>query len=297
MTVVNSGSISATGHYPVFLSAGGSVTNAATAASISGGFDGVVVFNSAATVVNSGTSSVPAMTASIWIPAGRSSTPHGGVDRGWLSTLSWSSTALRRVVNSGSIAGAGNIGVYLGAGGAVTNAATASIKGAAAGIELHSGGTVTNAGTITGTGGTAIKFVGSVADRLVVKPGAVFSGKVAGSTNATNTLELASGGSAGTLTGLGTSFTNFGAVIVDSGAAWKVTGSMSGGAATVSGGAVLTMFRRHHRMARPPPSTAPAGPRRWSIPAASREPAPARHLSKSRRLGHQRGHGVDLGRF
>ena len=58
----------------------------------------------------------------------------------------------------------------------------------------------------------------------MVDPGAVFNGKVVGSTGASNALELASGGSTGTLSGLGTSFTNFGTVTVDSGAAWELTG-------------------------------------------------------------------------
>ncbi len=100
---------------------------------------------------------------------------------------------------------------------------------------MRAGGTVTNAGTITGGGGTAVSFGGTGNGRLVVAPGAVFSGSVAGSTNASNVLELASGGGTGTLAGLGTSFTNFGAVTVDSGAAWQLTG-----ANTVAPGSSLT---------------------------------------------------------
>jgi hypothetical protein len=79
---------------------------------------------------------------------------------------------------------------------------------------------VTNAGTITGSGGTAVTFAGTGSKRLVVDPGAVFNGKVSGGTPSSATLELASGGSAGTLSGLGTSFVNFGSVTVDSGASW-----------------------------------------------------------------------------
>jgi len=69
---------------------------------------------------------------------------------------------------------------------------------------------------------------------VVVDPGAVFGGTVSGNTGGSNTLELASGGSTGTLSGLGTSFVNFGTVTVDSGASWKLTG-----ANTVASGAIL----------------------------------------------------------
>ncbi len=84
---------------------------------------------------------------------------------------------------------------------------------------------MTHAGTIRGSGGTAVLFGGAASNRLVVDPGAVFNGKVIGSTSASNALELAAGGSTGALTGLGASFSNFGTVTVDSGAAWELTGS------------------------------------------------------------------------
>ena len=116
------------------------------------------------------------------------------------------------MVNSGRIAGSAGIGVVLGA-----------------------GGTITNAGTITGGGGTAVSFGGTASDRLVIDPGAVFNGIVAGSASASNTIELASGSSTGTLSGLGTSFTNFGSVMVDSGASWDLTGSN-----TLAAGSTLT---------------------------------------------------------
>ena len=150
------------------------------------------------------------------------------------------------------------VGVDLTAGGAVTNAAIASISGGANGVAIYgslgtvvnsgriagsagigvvlgAGGTITNAGTITGGGGTAVSFGGTASDRLVIDPGAVFNGIVAGSASASNTIELASGSSTGTLSGLGTSFTNFGSVTVDSGASWGLTGSN-----TLAAGSTLT---------------------------------------------------------
>jgi predicted sugar kinase len=61
-------------------------------------------------------------------------------------------------------------------------------------------------------------------DRLIVDPGAVFVGNVDGGAGS-NTLELASAASTGTISGIGTSFVNFGTVTVDAGASWALAGS------------------------------------------------------------------------
>jgi len=124
----------------------------------------------------------------------------------------------------GAFTGTGTLDVYAGA---TFNSTSSS---------LTSGGTVVNAGTIEtngGAGGTALTFGGGTT-RLVIDPGAVFVGNVNGGAGA-STLELAAGG-AGVLTGLGTAkFSNFGAVVVDQGAAWSLTGSN-----TVAAGTTLT---------------------------------------------------------
>ena len=85
---------------------------------------------------------------------------------------------------------------------------------------LKVAGTLTNAGTINGGGGTAVTFAAS-SDRLILNPGATFGGTVVGG-GVNTTLELAQGSGIGTLNALGTTFTNFGTVIVDSGATWTV---------------------------------------------------------------------------
>ena len=79
-------------------------------------------------------------------------------------------------------------------------------------------GTLSNAGTISGgvTFGSA-----PPPDRLILYPGAKFTGTVAGG-GANSTIELAMGSVAGTLNALGTEFTNFGTVTVDAGANWTV---------------------------------------------------------------------------
>jgi len=285
--VVNSGSIKGTGTIGigVYLAAGGSVTNAASA-SITGGFYGVVinagtVVNSgsvvatgkqrvrhrdgrrwfahqrglgvdrggdvgliigggAGTVVNSG-SITATLTSSFGIEADRRwfGSPTQPRRRSRAEVVASSSAAPGRCSIPAAIAGNGTAGngVYMRAGGSVTNAASGSIAGHV-GVYLKSGGTVTNAGTITGSGGTAVSFLGTANDLVVAVPGAVFIGKVSGSTSASNALELAVGGS-GTLSGLGTNFTGFGTVTVDGGAAWELIGTN-----TLAAGATLTNSAR-----------------------------------------------------
>ncbi|HEV2335207.1 MAG TPA: hypothetical protein VGS13_06910 [Stellaceae bacterium] len=116
------------------------------------------------------------------------------------------------------------IGVYLTAGGSVTNAAGGLIEGNGVGIDIAGGpGTVINAGTISGGGGTAVEFAGGY-NLVVVDPGAVFQGIVNGGTG-NDTLELAGGAGIGTLSGLGTQYLGFSVVTVDAGARWVLSGS------------------------------------------------------------------------
>ena len=162
------------------------------------------------------------------------------------------------VVNSGSIIGSTSNAINLLDGGSVTNTSTGLIRGfygvatgstpalttvtnsgtiigtASAGVALDDGGTVINSGTVSGGGGVAISFGGHGATAtlalLVLDPGYSLVGTVAGSTTAgaTNTLELASAASAGTLSSVfATEFTNFGTVTVDSGARWTLTNPIS----------------------------------------------------------------------
>ena len=115
------------------------------------------------------------------------------------------------IVNSGLISGATGV----------------SIRDTAA--PLNAGITVVNTGTIIGTSGVAVKLdVVSVAhakefDRVVMNPNSVFVGSVEGGGATYSTLELqaGTGGMAGTLSGLGTSFTGFGTIAVDQGATWQ----------------------------------------------------------------------------
>ena len=98
---------------------------------------------------------------------------------------------------------------------------------------------MTNAGTIAQIGSAlnAVYFRPGYANRLIADPGAVFAGTVNGGNSigatAVSVLELAAG--AGTVTGI----TNFGSIVFDTGAAWKI----SGAGTALAGGGLISGFR------------------------------------------------------
>ena len=187
-------------------------------------------------------------------------------------TLYGSESAL--VENQGLIEGSAASGIYVQNGGSVTNSGTVigaqqgiffgnSNSGASTGNLTNAGtvistgtgssavffqdaGILTNSGTIGGAAGTsAVSFAPGYANRLIIDPGAVFYGAVNGAnafgSTAVSTLELASGASGGTLSALGTQFTDFAQVTVDFGATWTLTGSNTNpsGAALTSSGTLI----------------------------------------------------------
>jgi hypothetical protein len=104
------------------------------------------------------------------------------------------------------------------------------ITGVSFGVQgLNADSTVINAGTISasGAGSDAVSLEAKYTNRVVVDPGAVFTGTVDGGNTigaaAISTLELASAASIGTLTGLGSKYLNFTHVTVDTGASWKLS--------------------------------------------------------------------------
>jgi len=253
-TVLNNGSIVATRYFGVLLGGGGSVTNA-DSATISGESFGVAVENVPGTVVNNGSIANAAFTASagyavlsgagVYVGAGGSVTNAATASIAG-SRFGVAANASVTLVNDGNIAATNTTvvnsganfhyygsGVYAG-GGSVTNVASASITGAGVGVRVFNG-TLTNGGTITGNNGTAVDFGGFGSNLLVLEPSYRFSGKVVGAKSASNTLELASAASAGTVAGLGTQFTNFGPIVFDAGAQWSITGNTVGLAGTITG--------------------------------------------------------------
>jgi hypothetical protein len=242
LSVVNDGSIVGTLGGGIVLDSGGSVNNAA-AASIILGNDGVDINGNAGTVVNdgsiAGTGTVAGFGFGVALLAGGSVTnavsasitgaEEGVIVQGGAGT----------VVNDGKIVGAGSgvsyAGVALSAGGAVTNAASASITGGTFGVYIYGGGTLTNAGTVVGNTGTAVAFGGTGSNLLLLDPGYGLSGLAIGGKSASNTLELASAASAGTLSGLGTKFVDFVQTTIDADASWVFNG-----ANTIEAGTTLT---------------------------------------------------------
>ena len=129
--------------------------------------------------------------------------------------------------NLGTIIGTVLNGVNLETSGKVLN--SGQIAGAADGVDISQGGKVVNAGTISGNDGIAVKFSGTTGtvNQLGVDPGAVFNGVVE-VTGGTGVLKLASGSSAGTISGIGTSFQNFGTIDIQTGSSWVIEGSSLG---------------------------------------------------------------------
>lgn len=163
------------------------------------------------------------------------------------------------ITNYGTInAGSYHYGITLFDGGTITNQSSGTISGDTGILVSAEPGTVVNAGGIYGTvhgvalvsggsvtnqsGGTisgrtdALQVKAGYAARLAIDPGAVFVGTVNGGNTiggaAVSTLELASGASVGTLTGLGSRYINFAATTIDAGARWTLTGGNSLAAGT-----------------------------------------------------------------
>ena len=261
-TVGNDGTITGGSQYGVLMQAGGSVTNTGTAALISG-HGGVGVNGALGYVSNSGTISATSVGVVLAQGGSVANTGAAALISGTAGIAVFS--AAGTVANTGTIEGTGTagIGINLTDGGSVANTGTAAlIEGVIYGVEITgAAGTVSNAGTIAATGATgigvyfngnfndtlintgtiigagdAVKFHGNGTDRVIVYPGAKFVGYVVGgATASSNTLELASGASTGTLSGLGSQFQNFGTVVIDPGANWVL-----GSGDTIASGTTLT---------------------------------------------------------
>jgi hypothetical protein len=296
-TVVNAGSIGgAVSLFPsqgfsgtalgISLGAGGLVTNVAGGTIY--GYRRGIIADGAATVVNAGRiGSQGEKSTGILLQAGGLVYNQAGgvINSDALPFLAFSAVAAYNdpatVINAGTISsilgmppdsvnlpGSGN-GVYLDAGGSVTNVAGGLIRGSDNGVRVNGeAATVVNAGSISdpvvgvyiGHGGTvtnqsggtittsvyryqnavAVLFAPGYTSRLAVDPGAVFVGSLDGGNTvgaaAVSTLELAAGASlSGSLYALGAQFTNFGSIAFDTGADWFIAGDTSSLAGTIGG--------------------------------------------------------------
>jgi hypothetical protein len=235
-TLLNAGIVLTSGgsHSAVVLKAGGYVSNAASGTINSNLEEAVYITGGAGTVVNAGAmKNLGGAHTAVALELG------GYVANRLTGTITGSSVGVYitggvgTVVNAGVVAPASTkTAIRLAKGGFVSNAATGTIGvGTSRGVYIIGGaGTVINAGSIlSGTSADAVQFVAGYANRLVVDPGAVFSGTVGGGntigSSIVSTLELASASSTGTLTGLGTQFIDFAQTMIDAGAAWTFTSS------------------------------------------------------------------------
>ncbi|WP_158927681.1 Hint domain-containing protein [Acidisphaera sp. S103] len=235
LTVVNAGSITGSSA-GVYLQAGDSLTN--QSGGVISGHNGIKGRLTDGTVVNAGSIAGSAGYGIYLTAGGNITNQRGGVISGSGFGIYDGGHTVVNVVNAGNITG-GRTGIYLFADGSVTNQSGGTISGSGFGIYgNYRAVTVVNAGTIIG-GSDAVRFAAGYTNRLVIGPGAVFSGAVTGGNTIgaayVSTLELASAGSVGTLSGLGTQFVDFAQVTVDAGAQWILAGSD-----IVSSGVTLT---------------------------------------------------------
>ena len=147
------------------------------------------------------------------------------------------------LTNYGTITG-GSSG-FGGSGGSGNGEGATGVPGfGGIGVRLESGGTLTDAGLIRGGAGIAgladAVYFGNGAARLILDPGASFDGSVVANAAFSNVLELASGASAGTLSGLGSQFTGFANVTIDAGASWTLVSAQVGPADTITDAGTLT---------------------------------------------------------
>jgi aspartate 1-decarboxylase len=242
LSVVNDGSIVGPLGGGIVLNSGGLVDNVSSS-SIILGIDGVEINGNAGTVVNDG--SIAGTGIANGFGFGVALFAGGSVTNAASASITGAEGGIviqggaGTVVNDGNITGAGSgvlyAGVVLAAGGAVTNATSASITGGTFGVYIYGGGTLTNAGMVVGNTGTAVAFGGTGSNLLLLDPGYGLSGLAIGGTSASNTLELASAASAGTLSGLGTEFVDFVQTTIDADASWVFNG-----ANTIEAGTTLT---------------------------------------------------------
>jgi len=223
--------------------AGGAVTNAATG-TIAGGSFGIIDSVAAVTIVNDGTIS--------------------GAVNDAIRLVNYSGAGVSLIDNGGTILGQGNNGIYISQsyaavqnrgtidsvytdgiktrGQSITVQNSGSIHGGTDGVDLGGvNATLENSGTISGTVYAAY-LNGTGNNRLILDPGAAFSGQVLARSGAANTIELA-GTSAGTLAGLGSTYVGFQTVTIDGGAKWDVAGTLAG-----FNGTTIQGFGNHDRL-------------------------------------------------
>ena len=140
----------------------------------------------------------------------------------------------------GTISGTGITGFgIIGTTGSVTN--TGTISGSTAALQFSGSSTVFNSGTITGTGGTAIIFGGSL-NTLTLAPTSIIGGLVNGT--GTDIFQLGGAGTGtfdASLLGAGRQYSGFTTFNKLAGSNWTLTGNSSFAGATNVNGGILSV--------------------------------------------------------
>ena len=243
-TVTNAGSIGSgdigttIASIGVLLAAGGSVNSTGV---INGNYFGIDINYGIGAVYNNGavSSAFFMYGAGVALQDGGSVTNASGGD----ITSTWKgvqiggvtpSTTAGTVINQGVILADDTLGdgagVWINAPGEIVNGPGALISGGAFGIVAYYNVTVINRGSVFATQDAFENAHPNNVNRIVLYPGASFTGVVDANDTigvAASTLELGSGSSTGTVTGFGNQYQNFTDVQVDSGAAWNFGGTVA----------------------------------------------------------------------
>jgi hypothetical protein len=243
----NTGTV-VSGHDGVHINRGGSVHNAG---SINGVYISVIA-GQPAIVDNAGT-----MTSSAYkggavvrlLSGGTISNEASGTMSGtWIGAQVYSNSrgaSPGTILNQGFILAADTLGdgaaAWMKGPGLISNGSSGTISGGAFGVVTYNfTDTVVNQGTIFGTE-FAVAMGSGGANRVIVSPGASFTGTVNGGNPLTATvasvLELTAGSGIGSITGFGSKYVNFAQVALDAGAAWALGGTVVAGETISFGGA------------------------------------------------------------
>ena len=236
-TLINDGSLQGFGSTGIAFSTGGTVTNH-KGGTITGHYSAVGVNGGFGVITNDGAILAPTGTG-LALSNGATVT---NLQDGTISAQDYGielENAVGTVANEGSLNGNQNDGAALFLGGSISNASTGTITGYG-GVAISGGaGTVINAGSIGATGNFALRLAAGYSNLLIVDPGATFNSHVDGGNTIgaaqISTLELASGASAGVLSGLGVQFIDFAQITVDANASWTLDNSN-----TIGSGVTLT---------------------------------------------------------
>jgi hypothetical protein len=239
-SVVNAGTISST-HYGVVLRAGGEISNLTDGTIWSAGSIAAYIGGSGGTVSNAGLIlgdyGVKMTTGTVINETGGTVSSANGIAGIYISAGGGT------ITNAGLIENSASAGIVLAHGGLVSNQVGGMIAGGLApAVEIEGSGTVINAGTIVGLSDIAVLFTGTGNDRVVIDPGAAFQGIVAGSSSASNMIELAAGTATGIIPNLG-NYIGFTQVTLDDGARWEIGGNVaSAGTISFSGTSGTLLF-------------------------------------------------------